>query len=67
MRLGWPYPALPPGYGPEFVDFGWPNVAPPDVMAIRGHAGCRHGAEMPQAENPNIHRVTSSGSLAQGP
>jgi hypothetical protein len=66
MRSGWPHPALPPGYGPDLVDFGRPDVAPLDVMAIgSGHAGCRHRAEVP--ENPNIHRVTSSGSLAQGP
>ena len=67
MRLGWPYPALPPGYSPDLAHVWRRNVAPPDVMAIGGHAGCRHHAEVPQAENPNIHRVTSSDSLAQGP
>jgi hypothetical protein len=67
MRLGWPHPALPYDYGPDLVDFGRPNVAPTDVMAIGGHAGYRHRAEVPQTDNPNIHRVTSSGSLAQGP
>jgi hypothetical protein len=68
MRLSWPDPALSPGCGPDLVDFGRPaDVAPPDVMAIGDHASCRHRAEVPQAENPNIHHVTSSDSLAQGP
>lgn len=67
MRLSWPDPTLSPGYGPDLVEFGRPaNVAPPDVMTIGDHASCRHRAEVPQAENPNIHHVTSSSSLAQG-
>ena len=42
MRLGWPPPALPHGYGPDLADLGRPGVAPPEVMAIGGHAGCRN-------------------------
>jgi hypothetical protein len=36
-------------------------------MTVGGHAGRHHVAEVAQAEHPNVHCVTSSGSPAQGP